>query len=253
MEMEMNESKEVMPKAEMQVATVNPEMLIAKAIENNLSVESLEKLLAMRKELKEEWSREQYYQALSQFQKVCPVIKKEAKVNFTSKSGKNTRYNYATLDSIVSQVRDILEQYGFSYTIKTKQSEKEVTAICESHHISGHSEITEFSIPIDYEAYMNAAQKVASALTYAKRYVFCNAYGIMTGDEDDDARGLSNDDLLKQEKENQKRLDHLLGIAESKKDKLNKSMLEHFEALADRKIILTEAMYKTDLENLMKL
>src|SRR3990167_3791525 len=41
---------------------------------------------------------------------------------------------------------------------------------------------------------MNAAQKVASALTYAKRYAFCNAFGILTGDADDDARLTGNGD-----------------------------------------------------------
>jgi hypothetical protein len=35
---------------------------------------------------------------------------------------------------------------------------------------------------------MNAQQKVASALTYAKRYAFCNALGILTTDQDDDAQ-----------------------------------------------------------------
>jgi len=36
---------------------------------------------------------------------------------------------------------------------------------------------------------MNDAQKIASALTYSKRYAFCNATGIMTGDEDQDGNG----------------------------------------------------------------
>ena len=42
-------------------------------------------------------------------------------------------------------------------------------------------------MPVDAGAYMNEAQKAASALTFAKRYSFCNAFGILTGDEDDDS------------------------------------------------------------------
>jgi hypothetical protein len=34
---------------------------------------------------------------------------------------------------------------------------------------------------------MNEPQRFASALTFAKRYAFCNAFGILTGDEDDNA------------------------------------------------------------------
>jgi hypothetical protein len=35
---------------------------------------------------------------------------------------------------------------------------------------------------------MNEQQKYASALTFAKRYSFCNSLGILTGDEDTDGR-----------------------------------------------------------------
>jgi hypothetical protein len=33
---------------------------------------------------------------------------------------------------------------------------------------------------------MNAIQQIGTAITYAKRYTFCNAFGIMTADEDTD-------------------------------------------------------------------
>ena len=36
---------------------------------------------------------------------------------------------------------------------------------------------------------MSGPQQIGSATTYAKRYSFCNQFGIMTGDEDDDASG----------------------------------------------------------------
>ncbi len=58
---------------------------------------------------------------------------------------------------------------------------------CHIHHSLGHTEATSFTVPIDPEDRMKAAQRVASSLTYAKRYAFCNGFGIMTGDEDDDA------------------------------------------------------------------
>ena len=54
-------------------------------------------------------------------------------------------------------------------------------------HILGHSESSDFEVPIDTEGYMTAPQKYASALTFAKRYSLCNALGISTGDEDTDA------------------------------------------------------------------
>jgi hypothetical protein len=166
-------------------ATVDAGALIARAIDKNLPIESMEKLLAMRRELKAEWAKEQYFAALSRFQKACPTIGKSKGVN--DKYGKR-RYSYAPLEVIVEEVRDALEANGFSYTTATEQTPDSVTAICNAHHIAGHGESTRLTVPIDHEAYMSAPQKVASALTYATRYAFRNAFGIMTGDEDDDAQ-----------------------------------------------------------------
>jgi len=172
-----------------QVMKVDPESLIARAIDKGLPVETMERLLAMRTQLKTEWMREEYFRELSVFQSKCPIIVKTREV--FDKSNK-LRYRFAPLDAIVAKVKSPLKKHGFSYTIKTKQENSSVTAIVEAHHVAGHTESTEFTVPIDADAYMNAAQKVASALTYSKRYAFCNAFGILTGDEDDDARAQGN-------------------------------------------------------------
>ena len=164
---------------------VNPEMLIAKAIDKNLPIETMEKLLSMRRELKAEFARDEYFRSLSEFQADCPVIKKEKPVY--NKDKKTIRFYYAPLDDIVDQVKDILQRHGFSYTIKTRQDENSVTAICRSHHICGHTEETEFTVPVMRSDFMNHTQCVATALTYAKRYAFCDAFGIMTSDPDNDA------------------------------------------------------------------
>ncbi len=166
-------------------AIADANALIARAIDKNLPVESMERLLAMRRELRSEWALDRYFEALAKFQRQCPIIGKGKDVK--DKYGKH-RYSYAPLDVIVETVREYLDVNGFSYTLETKQTADSVTAICKSHHVAGHSESTEFTVPIDPEAYMNAQQKVASALTYASRYAFRNAFGIMTGDEDDDAQ-----------------------------------------------------------------
>jgi hypothetical protein len=186
-------TKQVVKKEQQNIAVVNPENLLTKAIEQGATVEAIEKLLLMRKDLKSEWAREQYFRSLSLFQKECPSIKKNQKVDFTStRTNRRTKYNYADLEQIISTVKDLLEKHGFSYTIKTQQSEYSVTAICHANHVDGHSETTSFAIPIEKEAYMNNAQKVASALTYAKRYAFSNAFGILTADDDDDARAVED-------------------------------------------------------------
>ncbi len=65
-------------------------------------------------------------------------------------------------------------------------------ATCKITHILGHSETSTFEAPIDKDSYMSAPQQYAAASTFAKRYAFCNALGILTGDEDNDAVGVGS-------------------------------------------------------------
>ena len=167
-----------------------PERLIALAIEKGVTVETMEKLLAMRRELKQEAAKEAYFKALGAFQAECPVIQKMKAVK---KANGTVIYHYAPLESIVEQVRAILTKHGFSYNTDTSQSEQELTVMCVSHHVAGHSETTKIAVPIGSD-YMTAQQMVGSARTFAMRYAFCNAFGILTGDEDTDARKIENGD-----------------------------------------------------------
>lgn len=163
------------------------EGFIEKGIMQNVPVETLEKLLAMRSQLKAEHAKEAFIAAMSKFQAECPVISKDKDVN--DKHGKY-RYSYAPMDSIVSQIKEPLGRNGFSYTVDTTNKDGLLTAVCKITHILGHSETSTFEVPIDKDSYMSAPQKYAAASTFAKRYAFQNALGILTGDQDTDAADL---------------------------------------------------------------
>ncbi len=190
------EVKDLVPKQKeppVIVKNPTPEMLISQAIDQQVPIEHMERLMAMRRELKAEQAKEAYFQALSKFQAECPVILKEKSVKNSEKKGGELRYKFAPLDAIISQAAPFLEENGFSYTFKSKQTDIAYTSICISQHKFGHSEITEFTVPIDKEAYMNDPQKVGSARSFANRYSFCNAYGIQTGGEDNDAQSCEDE------------------------------------------------------------
>jgi hypothetical protein len=146
----------------------------------------------MRRELKAEQAKEAFDRDMSALQGAMPVIVKSKPVK--DKSG-NVRYRYAPIDSIIDQTKKYISKYGFSYAITTEQSEVvgEVKAICTVKHRLGHSEGSTFRVPIDKDGYMTAPQKVGAALTFAKRYAFCNAFGIITGDEDNDGSSIEDE------------------------------------------------------------
>lgn len=161
------------------------EGFISQAIKSNVPIETLERLLAMRDKIKAEKAKEAFDTAMALFQGECPIIEKNKHVS--ANSGK-VAYSYAPIETIVEQVKDLLQKHGFSYAIKTETGDTKVKSTCIAKHKAGHSEPSSMEVPLGTKTgIMSDTQVVAAASTFAKRYAFCNAFGIMTGDEDIDA------------------------------------------------------------------
>lgn len=212
-----------------------PEMLIEQAIDKNVSIETMERLLAMRTQLKAEQAKEAFFRDLAQFQAECPVITKNKTV--LNKDKKTVRYHFASLDEIVSQIKMYLQKFGFSYTIQTinEKDPDGQRSVCTAHHIEGHSRESEFWTPIDHEAYMSDQQKWASASTYGKRYAFCNAFGILTGDEDNDAQSCDQDEKLNPKENNQTKEPD-----KSEQKKEWKSKLEEYKKIEQQILVIVD-------------
>jgi len=214
-------STKVVKKQPTGIVAMNPEVLITQAIQQGVPVETMERLLAMRKEIKAEYAKEQFDIAMAQLQMAIPIIKKTKSVS--TKSGA-VAYSYAPLDSIAYQVKDVLKRYGFSYAIKTQTDEKNVTATCIAKHSAGHAEESSMTVPLGTKtAVMSDTQVVAAALTFAKRYAFCNVFGILTGDGDNDGQKVGEQ---KAEKTSIKDLENrALAQIETAKEKQDVDML----------------------------
>lgn len=152
--------------------------LISQAIDKNVPVETMEKLMAMRRELNAEKAKAAYDTAMAKFQAECPVIEK-------TKQGYG--YKYAPLESIVEQTKELRSACNFSYKFDTDETEKGLVIYCIVKHIAGHSEQSKAFIDKETTTKMNSSQQSGAVMTYGKRYAFVNAFGILTGDEDTDA------------------------------------------------------------------
>ena len=169
----------------------SPEALISQAITQGISVETMERLLAMRREIRAERAKEAFDLAMSEFQGECPVIVKSKEGGKTN-SGE-VAYRYAPLDIIVSKTKELIKKHGFSYAVKSETQKEGVKVKCIVKHAAGHSEESEIEVPLGTKTnIMSNTQQVAAAITFAKRYAFCNAFGILTGDEDNDAKPTQN-------------------------------------------------------------
>lgn len=164
------------------------EKMIMSAIKEKVDPGTMERFLAMRKELKAEWAKEQFDLSMAQAQGEFPEIRKTKSVK--TKAG-IVAYSYAPLESIISQVREILSKYKLSYTIKTETKAGDGQTMVKStvivKHIAGHSEMSEMEVPLGNKTdIMSQSQVVAAAATFSKRYAFINAFGIMTADADNE-------------------------------------------------------------------
>lgn len=164
----------------------DPEAILRFALEKNVPVETIERLMVMRTQVRAEQSKESFDLALASFQSECPVIEKRKQV--MNKDGRSVRYSFAPLDDVVKQVKDLLKKHGFSYSVTAKVEQGWVEAFCKIKHSAGHFETSEFKVPIESDAYMSGPQKYAASLTFCKRYAFLNGFGILTGDEDVDGK-----------------------------------------------------------------
>lgn len=177
---------------------MNVEELIAQAISKAVPVATMERLLAMRKELRAEYAKDQYDKAMAEFQFECPVIQKTKEVK--TNSGK-VAYKFAPIDNIITQAKPFIQKHGFSYSSNMQILENgttQIKVVIKVTHAAGHSELTEMTVPLGNKTdVMSQTQVVAAAQTFAKRYAFCNAFGILTSDEDDESL------LKKNEKEEQ--------------------------------------------------
>lgn len=206
-------STEIVEQPPMSV-NLTPESLIAQAIDKGVPVETMEKLLSMRRELKAEWAKEEFTKAMAKFQAECPTIVKIKEVH--TKAGA-LAYKYAPIESIVEQVKGVLQENGFSYSTNMDLLDNGVKVSVKVTHISGHSEITEMHVPLgERTQIMNQSQVVAAAQTFAKRYAFCNAFGILTGDEDDDAVSVKQETNDKSIKPTEKQIELIGSLCKQK-------------------------------------
>lgn len=171
-----------------------PQDLLAMAVKQGASVDTLERLMVVRKELRAEQAEAEFNAALSAFQSECPII-------LRSRAGHENRYNYAPLEQIVGKVTPFLTKHGFSHQEDGIVTEGWVEALVTVTHRAGHSITKKFKVPAESKAGMSPAQKYGAAMTYATRYAFCAAFGIRTADKDTDCMPDSGESVTKLKKD----------------------------------------------------
>lgn len=161
--------------------------LILAALDKNASIETIEKLVALKERLEDREAGKAFTRAMAAFQSDCPMIQKKTTAKITTQGGGSYSYTYAELDEIVATIAPFIEKHGFSYTWDTRiEASGMLTCTIRIRHIDGHSETSSFTLPTDTKSAMSSQQKMAAAGTFAKRQTLIAGFGLTTTEEDTD-------------------------------------------------------------------
>jgi hypothetical protein len=176
-----------------------PGQLIELAINKDLDLEKLSKLMEMKKQWDADQAQKAFFNALNEFQFHVPELRKNKKVSFKTQNGQ-TEYNYATLAAITRQIKETCKEFGLSYRWEIADTKEEIRVTCIVTHLDGHSERTTMSASPDTSGSKNPIQARGSAIEYMKRYTLIGALGLSTADSDVDGEvPIVSVDLLHQQ------------------------------------------------------
>jgi len=171
------------PEKETALVKTTPTDLIAIAINQNVDVEKLEKLMELQERYEKNLAKKSFLSAMTKFQGSVPILEKKKKVAFG-----NTKYSYADLGEMSETLKDVLQENGLSYRWEMDEEAERFKCTCIISHIDGYSERTSLTAGKDTTGNKNDIQAIASAVKYLQRYTFIGALGLTTADEDVDGR-----------------------------------------------------------------
>lgn len=167
----------------------SPNNLIAQALQNNASIETLERLMALEERYNANKSKTAFYRDMSMLQSDIPDLMKTKKVNYPTKDGAPVKYEYIPLGDINKKLKPYLKKYGFSYRFVFTPTENGlIKCDCIVTHKDGHQESTSMEAARDESGKKNNIQSIGSTRTYLQRYTLIAAFGLSTVEMDNDGR-----------------------------------------------------------------
>lgn len=176
-------------KAELARVEKSPMDLLDAAISKGIDPAQLGKLI----DLQERWDKaraaEKFAEAITGFQRECPVVLKQRTAKITGRGGGNYSYNFADYSDVMAAAGPAMSRNGIVVTYTTALRDSLLGVTCRVR-VGTHVEETHLDLPIPQMS-VNDAQKFGAAVSYGKRYVLCAALNIVVSDGlDDDAHAL---------------------------------------------------------------
>ncbi|ACS51255.1 putative phage recombination protein [Bartonella grahamii as4aup] len=156
------------------------ERILNRALENDVDMDRLERLIALREKEIERQNYERFASDLSNMQIEYQKIQKNS-------TNTHTNSQYATLDQYIDAVKNTLAKHRFALFSRIKeQSSDNIIIEMTLTHPSGNKISTEGKFPYDTKGCKSNIQSVGSAITYARRYLLGMLLNVVSEDDDTD-------------------------------------------------------------------
>lgn len=180
----------VEPQSQMlQTSEPTPDGMIAMAVEKNMDITVIERLMKLRNEEIVRLAKKEYLQAMSKFQEIIPDLQKNRNVNYTSKKEgvATTNYNYQDLGSIIKGIKPAMAECGLTHRWEQTEKDNVITVVCIVSHVGGHEQRGEpLSGQPDVSGNKAGLHAKASTITYLQRYTLKGILGLTSTETDDD-------------------------------------------------------------------
>lgn len=246
------ENLELIDRPKVESVATTPDQLLALAVNKNLDIDKLAKLMDLQREYNADLARKAFFHALTEFQYSVPEIRKNKKVGFDSKDGSSSvEYSYAPLADIIRQIKEVIKKSNLSYRWEIQDDKDVIHVTCIITHSDGHSEKTSMTSSPDTSGKKNSIQARGSAIEYMKRYTLIGALGLSTADTDIDARNAEYEyDVDKLHNQFMEIYDKIIQIDSSKSAwhpdnwVLERTGKNYVKALGDARKVLTQLTVK---------
>lgn len=167
----------------------SPDNMILLALEKGMSIEVIERLVKLKNEEQARIAKMEYLRAMVRFQGILPMLQKNRKVDYESKSGGKVKYNYQDLGSIIEMIRKPLDECGLFYRWEQTETDSIVKVVCIVSHIAGHEERgAPLTGSLDTSGNKAGLHAKASTITYLQRYTLKGILGLTSTESDDDGQ-----------------------------------------------------------------
>ncbi len=160
--------------------------LIQMAIDKDLDVSKLERLLDMQKSWQADIALKAYADAMNICQQEMPVVVRD-------KKNESTGSLFARLETVAMAMRPVYTKNGFSldFTEADSPIEGHRRIVCEVTHVGGHKKQFHLDSKIDDVGAKGTVNKtqvqgLGSMVSYLRRYLTLMIFNVVVSDEDND-------------------------------------------------------------------